>query len=113
MFGSLVKIRQFFNLAVVYSGRRGVSNAENKKAEKAVSFQLSALSLSREKDSRQMAVGSKCGTTDYRTTEKINILNRTFTQINTDNEFFTAKRMAQSGLSTEYRVLSTELPEKC
>ncbi len=96
MFGSLVKTRQSFNLAVVYSGRRKVSNAENKKTEKAVSCQL--ISLSREKDSRQMAVGNKCGTTDYRTTEKINILNPRFTQINADNEFFTAKRMAQSAM---------------
>ena len=105
MFGSLVKTRPSFNLAVVYSGRRGVSNAENKKAEKAVSFQLSALNLSREKDSRQMAVGSKCGTTEYRTTEKINILNRRFTQINADNEFFTAKRMAQSAKRQQVKSL--------
>ena len=35
-----------------------------------------ALNLSREKDSRQMAVGSKCWITDYRTTDKQKILNR-------------------------------------
>jgi hypothetical protein len=39
-----------------------------------------------------MAVGSKCGITDYRTTDKEKILNRRFTQINADDEFFTAKR---------------------
>jgi len=33
-----------------------------------------AVSHSREKDSRQMAVGSKCGTTNYRTPEEEKIL---------------------------------------
>ncbi len=45
-------------------------------AQGANSYQPSASSQSREKDSRQMAVGSKYGTTDYRTTDKEKILNR-------------------------------------
>ncbi len=44
----------------------------------------------REKDSRQLAVGSKYGTTDYRTMEKQKIVNCRFTPIIADQQ--TAKR---------------------
>jgi hypothetical protein len=46
-----------------------------------------AISHSREKDSGQSAVGSKCETTDYRTTETQKILNRRFTPIIADHFF--------------------------
>ena len=73
-------------------------NSKAHGAERAKDLVKRAVSLSREKDSRQMAVGSKCGTTDYRTKkkEKISrakaqrepssekILNRRFPPINAD-----------------------------
>jgi hypothetical protein len=50
---------------VVIGVREWILNFQPAKNYKA----KSAISHSREKDSRQMAVGSKCGSTDYRTTE--------------------------------------------
>ncbi len=69
-----------------------------------------------------MAVGSKCGTTDYRTKkkEKISrakaqrepssekIFNRRFTPINADDQFFNAKRIAQGAKGRASSVLSNE-----
>ena len=57
-----------------------------------------------QKDSRQWALGSKCGTADYRAPEKQKILNRRFTQISADEQRAKGNRPQ----TTDYRTTKKE-----